>query len=88
MIRPTAFQVRAALLNRGFTVAAWARLHGYEASTVSRTVARWTQPRPRQVPHGQISRCILADLTRDLDMTIVPGIAPSQPQSDPGRKAA
>jgi gp16 family phage-associated protein len=82
MSTPSAFQVRAALLEHGYTITAWAKARGYSHITVTKVIARWTEPRPRRIPHGMVTRAILADLTRDLGMTIVEGIAPSAPPTD------
>jgi hypothetical protein len=79
--------VQAALVLQGLSFASWARARGHKPDTVRRVVIRWAGRKDR-VPYGSFARSILADLTRDLRMTIVPGIAPSPTKSDPGREAA
>jgi hypothetical protein len=83
----TNLELRSKLLARGHTLASWARANGYQSGTVQRVAWRAiNQAESRR--NGILTHRILADLSRDIGMVIVPGIAPSPPQSDPGRKAA
>lgn len=71
--------IRGRLMMRGESVASWAAARGYQPRTVRQVIRRWAGR--SGVPQGVLTSRILADLTRDLDITIVPGIAP-------GREAA
>lgn len=80
-------RIRSALAQRGHNLSSWARANHYGITMVQNVVRRVVYE-PDTPRHGVITLRILADLTRDLGKTIVPGIAPSPPQSDPDRKAA
>ena len=67
-------EVAAALVGKGLCYASWARLRGYQSATVRRTVTRWVGTERTRTPQGPIARRILADLSRDLGVEIVPGI--------------
>lgn len=79
--------VQAALVLRGWSYSTWATDRGHKPDTVRRVVRRWAG-RADRTPYGVEARRILADLSRDTGIAIVPGIAPSQATPNPGREAA
>lgn len=62
---------RAALLARGDTIAAWARLKGHDPELARRIIYRWSSCHGR--PRGALTRAILRDLSLDLGISIPPG---------------
>jgi hypothetical protein len=65
-------QVRARLLSRGLTLAAWARQRGHDAELTRRVVYRWAGR--DGLPRGVMTRAILGDLSRDLGIQIPAGV--------------
>lgn len=63
---------RAKLLQRGDTIASWARRRGHDPQLARRIVYRWAER--RGVPRGPLTRAILRDLSLDLGISIPPGI--------------
>lgn len=55
--------MREMLEARGFTFRSWAIAHGYLPNTVYAAIRRWAH-RPDCVPHGGLSRQIMADLRK------------------------
>jgi hypothetical protein len=80
-------RVRDALLARGSSLGKWADANGYKRETAYWVVRNWAG-KNRQ-PLGGLGRQIITALRADLGAEILPDLTPqSQPQPDPGRKAA
>lgn len=65
-------QVHARLIERGSNFHQWATEHGYKPRTVTQVIARWAGK--QTLPRGRLSFRILQELSRDIDMEIVPGL--------------
>lgn len=73
-------QAKAALRQRGTSLYAWARAHGFEERTVYRAVDLWAG-RSDRVPRGRLTRQILNQLRAELGPDLLP-------EPNPGREAA
>lgn len=62
----TVEKIREELKERGTSLQAWALRKGYVPRTVNIVVHRWAH-RTDRVPHGGLSRQIMADLHRELE---------------------
>lgn len=65
-------QIQARLIERGSNFRKFAISHGYEVRTVTQAVQRWAGH--KALPQGRLTFQILRDLSRAIEVEVLPGI--------------
>lgn len=73
-------QIQARLVERGSNFRKFALARGYEPRTVTQVVARWAGQ--KGLPRGRLSFQILMELSRMIEVEIVPGILCEEPLTE------
>lgn len=68
----TKFELRRALLDRGYSLRSWAAAHNYKQRIVHSAVDRWIGR--EELPQGPLTYRILRDLSREVGKELIPGI--------------